>query len=104
VDVEHHLGAEVVVDDKRGLLRGGGVRCVRRGQQARRHDIGVDREVGGEEALRGGDGKQFLLRDRNTLQAAEAVGRGGWRAGFEAVAHQVEAGGVDQIAFAIGNE
>ena len=48
--------------------------------------------------------RQLGLRDQHRLQAAEAVGDGARRAVRRVVAHQVEAGGIDQPAVAVRHE
>ena len=76
----------------------------REGRLAASDDGCVGRQVGGEQAVLRRHRRQLGLRDQHRLQAAEAVGDGARRAVRGAVAHQVEAGGVDQPAVAVGHE
>ena len=105
IDVEQHLGAEIVVDDQRRFCRSGGGRGVRpkAGWPAATTAASAGR-LAVKRPLRRRHRGQLGLRDQHRLEAAEAVGDGARRAVRRIVAHQVEAGGVDQPAVAIGHE
>ena len=45
-------GADIVIDDQRGLLSGGGAGSVGRRQVGRQHGVGADGQIGDEEPLR----------------------------------------------------
>ena len=69
----------------------------------RHHGCG-GRQVEVQLALRGGSGLQRKRADVDGIQSGGAVGDDAWRAPRQVVTHQLEAGGIDEIALGVPHE